>query len=111
MKWPADQMQIMLDGFKQFFENSQFDVTLIRERYKEDPWFAIWHIYRQVTYDLQYDNDHPAYHPGDYDGVPRLPRTRRVQHNPAFKLYPKGCNDTHLKTMLKHVATQIGLIG
>lgn len=111
MKWPADQTLIMTSAFRQFFNNSQFDITQVKDRYKDDIWSAIWAVYAQVTYDLQHSDSHPAFQPGCWDnGEPREPRTRRVQHDPLFVLYPKGCNDSHLKTMLKHVAMQIGLL-
>ncbi len=101
MKWPNDQVQIMLDGFQEFLQNCGYSLDEIREHYQgTPPMKVVWDIARQVQYDLSCDDSHPAY----------KSRKRRVKHNPRFVLYPKGCHDTHRTTMLKHVAKKVGLL-
>lgn len=109
MKWPADQTEIMRSAFAQFITNSELSPSEIRDSYPDEK-RRLWAVYRSVVYDLQNDDSHPAYTAGKWDdGSDRTARVRRVDRNSAFLLYPPGCNDDHLWTMLKHIAKSTGI--
>lgn len=113
MKWSQDQVAIIDNGFAQFLSHETVpDIAAIRDSYKDcHPERVLYDIWRIVNYDLQFDNTHPAYSPWvDESGVTQPARVRRVQFNAMFKLYPKGCNDMHLQTVLRLVGRKHGLI-
>lgn len=83
MKWPEKQAEILRNGFQEFLRFHGISLVPGTE----------WEVYRQVTYDLQYDDSHPAFSTGK--------RCRIVAYNPEFQLYPDGCNDSHLATVLR----------
>ena len=106
MKWPKEQVAIIKTGFKQLIANSQHSPEAILKAYKT-PLRAMYAMWRHVQYDLSYDNDHPAYTTTEVDGKPCKPRTRMCEYNADFVLYPPGCNDSHFKTVLKHIAKEL----
>jgi len=102
MKWPKEQYKIILSGFRQFIDNCGFTIEEIREDYKGTPELNVMYsMWRHVQYDITSDENHPAFSQGV--------KTRRVQYNPDFILYPKGCNDDHFKTVLKRIKGELGL--
>ena len=114
-KWPKEQVEILIAAYRQFLNNCGHTLAEIQDAYRDVPEMKVmYQIDRLVTYDLQYDNNHPAYHPGEWekDGVmqERPARTRLVDHNPNFIFYPKGCNDNHRVALLKYVGKEVGLI-
>ena len=114
MKYPVEQYNILLGAFRQFIDQCGYSAAHIRKSYADKPEAALWDIHRQVVYDLQYDDSHPAYSPIPDkwdDGTPRVPRKRLVSYSPKFVLYPPGCNDTHLKTALKSIGRHLGIFG
>lgn len=55
-----------------------------------------------TTYDLMYDDTHPAYQNG---------RVRINPHVPGFDIYEKdSLNDEHIFTALKKIGKEIGLV-
>ena len=112
MKWPKSQVDIVLDGFTQFLDNTPHTLAEIRESYAgSPPMKAVYDIWRQVWIDMQNPDNHPRYSDGTYDdGTPYKGRKRLVRHCSEFVLYPPGCNDSHLNTMLKYVGKQCGLV-
>jgi hypothetical protein len=112
MKWPAEQYEVLLEAFRQFLDSCGRTKQQIREYYADRPEAVLWDIYRQVRYDLQHDDDHPAYKPGVFeDGTPIRARKRLVSYSPKFVLYPPGCNDTHLKTALRSIGKYHDIYG
>jgi len=112
MKWPAEQYDILLGAFRQFLDSFGWSKQQIREQYIGRPEAVLWDIYRQITFDLQFDDNHPAYSAGVWDdGTPRVPRKRLVSYSPKFVLYPPGCNDTHLKTALRSIGKYHDIYG
>ena len=112
MKYPVEQYNILLGAFRQFIDQCGYSAAHIRKSYADKPEAVLWDIYRQVIFDLQYDDNHPAYKSGKWeDGTPRVPRKRLVSYSPKFVLYPPGCNDTHLKTALKSIGRHFGIFG
>lgn len=110
MKWPSEQIEIVRKGFLQFLASPDCSIVDIRADLDDDA-SRIWSVFYHVAYDLQYNDTHPAYSIGlRDDGTIRLARIRRCDHNPLFVLYPAGCDDSHLKTMLNDVARSVGLI-
>lgn len=101
MKWPADQTKIMLDGFKQFIDSYGYSIQQIKDD-NPNVMATIWKIQNQVVYDLRFDDNHPAY--------TQHGRQRRVKYNPAFVLYPPGCHDLHMTTMLRYIGKELGLL-
>jgi hypothetical protein len=111
MKWPKDQIEIYKNAVAQVIESTGKSAEEIRKEYAFAPTMRImFEIDRIVCYDAQYDNNHPAYHETIQDGKTFKARIRRCKHNPDFVLYPRGCDDTHKATMLRHVGTELGLI-
>lgn len=115
-KWPAGQVDILIDAFKQFIANCGHSVDEIRSNYAgTHELLVMYHIFSRVSYDLQNNDNHPAYHAGQWevDGVmqDRPARKRIVRYNPQFQLYPAGCNDNHREAVLRYVGKQVGLIG
>lgn len=109
MKWPKKQLDIMQDGFTQVIE-SFGGAEIINREYHDKPASYIWYgLHRIVSYDLQFSNEHPAYHETEQDGTVYPARVRRCKYNPEFELYPNGCNDCHLKTALKFIAGNLGI--
>lgn len=112
MKWPQEQIAIIVDGFNQWID-SHGGLESVKEALGDDrirfPMVIAYRIYRMVNYDLQYDDDHPAYSDTIQDGIKFTARVRRVRYNPSFQLYPDGCSDKHLATMLKSVMMQCSL--
>lgn len=114
-KWPKGQVGILLNGYREFLDNCEHSVEEIRESYKDCPPLKVMYdLDRAVTYDLMYDNSHPAYSDGEWevDGEvrPRPARKRMVSHNPDFVFYPEGCNDNHRVAVLKYIGKEIGLV-
>lgn len=109
-KWPEEQVEILLEAFREYLATDMG--MAISEAVP--PMLLMQQIYQAVSYDLQYDNTHPAYHPGvwEVDGVeyPRAPRMRLVTYNPRFELYPEGCNDSHLYTLLLYIGKEVNII-
>lgn len=104
MKWPSDQVEILRQGFREFLEKVGYGGPTA------EPLAAARWIFPRVAFDLQYDDSHPAFSPGVWDdGQTRPARMRLVSHNPNFVLYPDGCNDNHLDTVLKLLAKEFDL--
>jgi hypothetical protein len=112
MKWPKPQVDIVLNGFIQFLDNTPHTLEEIRESYAgSPPMKVVYDIWRLVWMDMQFDDTNPRYSDGVYDdGTPHKGRKRLVQHCPEFLLYPSGCDDSHMKTMLKFIGKKCGLI-
>ena len=114
-KWPQLQVDILLAGFRQFLDHHKASVEDIKFSYSSTPPLRVMYdIQRQVVYDLQHDDDHPAYKSGQWerDGVieDKPARIRIVDYDPRFALYPKGCDDTHRETVLKWIGQELGLL-
>ena len=114
IKWPTDQIDILETAYRQFFSwfvnSPEHNITLdkINSSIEADGWKFIRAQYQSVSYDLQYDDTHPAYQPGTWeDGTPRPPKPRRCEHNPNFQLYPPGCSDIHAEAMFKQLAKRL----
>lgn len=111
MKWPKEQFELLDNGFKLFLQGCGHSIAEIREAYKDIPFQAVYSIYRQIWQDLMYDDNHPRYHNQVLeDGSTYVGKTRLVSYSSRFVLYPPGCNDTHLKTVLKILGKKHGLI-
>ena len=100
MKWPKEQTEIVLDAIRQLVDSYDYTIEEIRADCP-NAMSMMYRLYNQATYDLQFDDTHPAF--------AEHGRKRRVRYNPEFVLYPPGCNDSHLDTLLKYVAKEIGL--
>jgi len=112
MKWPKSQVDIVLNGFIQFLDNTPHTLAEIRESYAgTPPMKVVYDIWRRVWMDMRSDDTHPRYSDGTYDdGTPYKGCKRLVKYCPELMLYPPGCNGSHQHTMLKFVGKQCGLI-
>lgn len=112
MKWPQAQVAIIDSAFRQVLANCGTDLDTLRQQYAEAPPLQLaYDVYRVAWFDLQFDDTHPTYQDGHYtDGTPRKARKRLVQYNPAYQMYPAGCDDTHRKTVMKFLAKKHGLM-
>lgn len=102
MKWPKDQYEIIKFAFSEVIESTGKSAEEIKEAYSDRPGAVLWHIWTQVQYDVMKNNDDPAY--------TEHGRERRCTYNHLFKLYPPGCNDDHLKTCLRKVGKELGIL-
>ena len=111
MKWPKEQFDLLDNGFKLFLLGCGHSVAEIRGVYEDIPFRAVYYVYRQVWLDLMHDDNHPRYHNQVLeDGSTYVGKTRLVSYSSKFVLYPPGCNDSHLKTVLKKLGKKHGLI-
>ena len=111
MKWPKNQVDIYTAAVVEWLASHNCPAERLRKDYAVMPEMHLMYLIdRQVTYDLQYTDNHPAYRDITQDGVTYKARTRRCKHNPFFVLYPPGCDDSHRKTMLRSVGKTLGLI-
>jgi hypothetical protein len=112
MKWPAEQVAILDSGFSQVLEKCGHTAEELRAQYAGLPPLAlVYNVYRKVWMDTQDDDNHPRYRDGVFDdGREYKAAVRYVAYNPKFVLYPPGCNDTHLQTVLKTLGKKYNLI-
>ena len=61
MKYPKDQLDILQDGVVQFLASRNVTVDEVWASYAGCPPMRVMQdIFRHVSYDLQYDDSHPA---------------------------------------------------
>lgn len=96
MKWPKDQIEIVERAFHQLFNSwEESQQTTLLELNDDDRLCVLKQFYtRVVSFQLRNDNKHPYF----------SKKKRLIAHNPDYQLYPKGCNDDHWKTLMKHIA-------
>ena len=101
MKWPQDQVEILDKAINDWLDKNLKHINrkTFRESYENNPRGFSFSIYSYVTHDLMFDDNHPAY--------TRNLRKRVIPHDPNFVLYPDGCNDDHLATVLKHIFSNV----
>lgn len=103
MKWPKDQVDIVMRAYKQFLDNCGRSMDQIWKSYRTRPsLYKMYDLDRKVTYDLLHDDDHPAYSEHG--------RVRLVDYCKEFKLHPPGCTEEHRVKMLKYVGKTLGLL-
>ena len=61
MKYPQEQIDIMLSAFEQIMESYGYSAAEIRDNYKDTPMKPGWRLASIAHYDLSYDDSHPAY--------------------------------------------------
>jgi len=110
MKYPTNQYEILKKAFLQFFQSIPIEEVVNEIANVEQ---RVWWVYSRVTYDLQYDDSHPAYSAGQWEVNGKMEdrpaKARRVNYSKEFELYPAGCNDTHVWTAIHTISKEIGL--
>jgi len=113
MKWPKSHFDIIDSGFSQFIQNYPHTLEEIRYGIRQyaTPMAGMHRLYTMIWGDLIYDDNSPRFQ--DYtlnDGTVYKAKKRLVKHVPGFQLYPDGCNDSHLNTVLNVIGKKHGLL-
>jgi len=112
MKWPKSHFNVLDSAFSQFIQNSGLTLEELRCKISNiSPMSGMHRLYAMIWGDLMNDDNHPRYKDQTLnDGTVYPGRIRLVKHVPGFELYPSGCNDSHLGTILKKLGKKHGLI-
>lgn len=104
MKWPKEQYGYIKKAYEDMLkwaESKQGTPLHVINEYEMPTMKFMWNAWRILQRDLTLGPDHSLYE--------KVREKRITPYNPSFVLYPRGCNDRHLATVLKTIARELGI--